>query len=373
MGDLVQQAVLNAEEEIEIAAQRHRPPRFHTRDDPFQLLSDAAFLKMYRMTKELAQNIIDLVDPYIVPQTRCSALDTSVKVLTALRFFASGSYQLDIGKNVNSAVSQASTSQCINEVVEALNQPQIFDEWVKFPQNFRELNNIRNEFYQRYQFPGVIGCVDCTHVAIVPPKSNDAVYPEHIYVNRKNYHSINVQLVCDANLRILNVNARYPGSTHDSFIWNNSNVLDFLQNLHTRGHSTYYVLGDSGYALRPWLMTPIQNVVPNTPEGRYNESQKRTRSIIERCNGVLKMRFRCLLKHRVLHYHPEKAGKIIKVCVVLHNMCIANNVEEQEDNDEVEVDFGMNINDEQIAHNERVNPQLAAGRTMQARIIRNYF
>ncbi|XP_063926408.1 putative nuclease HARBI1 [Zophobas morio] len=195
MGDLVQQAVLNAEEEIEIAAQRHRPPRFHTRDDPFQLLSDAAFLKMYRMTKELAQNIIDLVDPYIVPQTRCSALDTSVKVLTALRFFASGSYQLDIGKNVNSAVSQASTSQCINEVVEALNQPQIFDEWVKFPQNFRELNNIRNEFYQRYQFPGVIGCVDCTHVAIVPPKSNDAVYPEHIYVNRKNYHSINVQLV----------------------------------------------------------------------------------------------------------------------------------------------------------------------------------
>ena len=80
MGDLVQQAVLNAEEEIEIAAQRHRHPRFHTRDDPFQLLSDAAFLKMYRMTKELAQNIIDLVDPYIVPQTRCSALDTSVKV-----------------------------------------------------------------------------------------------------------------------------------------------------------------------------------------------------------------------------------------------------------------------------------------------------
>ena len=76
-----------------------------------------------------------------------------------------------------------------------------------------------------------------------------------------------------------------------------------------------------------------------------------------------------MLKHRVLHYHPEKAGKIIKACVVLHNMCIANNVEEPEDNDEVEVDFGMNINDEQIAHNERVNPQLAEGRRMQARII----
>ena len=71
----------------------------------------------------------------------------------------------------------------------------------------------------------------------------------------------------------------------------------------------------------------------------------------------------------MLHYHPEKAGKIIKACVVLHNMCIANNIEEPEDNDEVELDFGINVNDEEIVNNERVNPQLAEGRRMQARII----
>lgn len=46
-----------------------------------------------------------------------------------------------------------------------------------------------------YGFPGVIGAIDCTHVAIVPPKTNDPVYPEHMYINRKRYHSINVQLV----------------------------------------------------------------------------------------------------------------------------------------------------------------------------------
>lgn len=50
-------------------------------------------------------------------------------------------------------------------------------------------------FFQKYNFPGIIGCIDCTHVAIFPPKINDDHYPEHIYVNRKNYHSINVQLV----------------------------------------------------------------------------------------------------------------------------------------------------------------------------------
>lgn len=45
-------------------------------------------------------------------------------------------------------------------------------------------------FFDKYGMPGVIGCVDGTHVAIVPPKNQ-----EHIYVNRKNYHSINTQLV----------------------------------------------------------------------------------------------------------------------------------------------------------------------------------
>lgn len=56
-----------------------------------------------------------------------------------------------------------------------------------------ELMNFR--FYGEYGFPGVCGCVDGTHIAIVAPKTNDDLYPEHIYVNRKGYHSLNVQLV----------------------------------------------------------------------------------------------------------------------------------------------------------------------------------
>lgn len=65
-----------------------------------------------------------------------------------------------------------------------------------------------------------------------------------------------------------------------------------------------------------------------TPEHLYQISQKSIRSIIERCNGVLKMRFRCLFKQRVLHYDPETASKIINACVVLHNLCIEHNLPE---------------------------------------------
>lgn len=52
-----------------------------------------------------------------------------------------------------------------------------------------------SSFLQKHQFPGIIGCVDCTHVSIIAPHTDDPEFPEYVYVNRKNYHSINVQLV----------------------------------------------------------------------------------------------------------------------------------------------------------------------------------
>ena len=70
----------------------------------------------------------------------------------------------------------------------------------------------------------MIGAIDCTHVAIRAPHLN-----EYIYINRKNIHSINVQLICDANMVILNTVARWPGSTHDSFIVRNCSVGNRLE------------------------------------------------------------------------------------------------------------------------------------------------
>lgn len=68
-------------------------------------------------------------------------------------------------------------------------------------------------------------------------------------------------------------------------------------------------------------MTPISNAVT---EGQrtYNTAHMKCRNPIERCNGVLKQRFRCLLKERQMRYSPEKAGLIINACAVLHNILV---------------------------------------------------
>ncbi|KAL5237745.1 hypothetical protein ACI65C_005155 [Semiaphis heraclei] len=77
---------------------------------------------------------------------------------------------------------------------------------------------------------------------------------------------------------------------------------------------------------------------------------------------------RCLLKHRVLHYAPEKATAIINACVVLHNMCITYNEPDPEVfNDGVEIDFGMyGLNNGMPQNVIDLNNDLNKGRRMRA-------
>lgn len=66
-------------------------------------------------------------------------------MLITLNFLGTGCYQLPVGSNEYISVSQTSVSRCIHEVVEALNRPEIFNEIVKFPTNFQELNSLRQK------------------------------------------------------------------------------------------------------------------------------------------------------------------------------------------------------------------------------------
>lgn len=50
---------------------------------------------------------------------------------------------MDIGANTYLGVSQPSVSRSIKEVVSALNRPEVFNTWVKFPRNIEEMNAVR--------------------------------------------------------------------------------------------------------------------------------------------------------------------------------------------------------------------------------------
>jgi hypothetical protein len=52
-----------------------------------------------------------------------------------------------------------------------------------------------------------------------------------------------------------------------------------------------WLLGDSGYPLKKWLITPVSNP-SNQQEVNFNLAHTQTRNTVERAFGVLKSRFR---------------------------------------------------------------------------------
>ena len=124
--------------------------------------------------------------------------------------------------------------------------------------------------------------------------------------------------MCDSDLNVLKVDARFPGSVHNSAVWQLSDANAFMQE-HNNGNS--FILADSGYAVGSYLLTPILN--PSSEQERqYNFTHIRSRNCVERLFGVLKGRFRCCLKYRTLHYKPKVACDIINAVFTLHNICL---------------------------------------------------
>ncbi|XP_059055881.1 putative nuclease HARBI1 isoform X1 [Achroia grisella] len=281
-------------------------------------IPDFEFVSKYRLSRELFENLCQDVVRLLPPTKNSRAIDPITKILTALNFYASGSYQGAVGQNLDTPMAQQSVSNCIRDVTDALNTPYVLRKYIRFPQSREDRNVLKRNFATQYGIPGVIGCIDCTHVAIIRPTVN-----EERFFNRKHYHSLNVQVIADSNLKIMNIDASYGGATHDAFIWEHSEIKDHLESL--QGETTY-LLGDSGYPLRVYLMTPYENAVEDSPEDRYNSRHMRTRNTVERVFGVLKSRWRCLLAARELHYAPRAAGRISIACAVLHNMCIDQNL-----------------------------------------------
>ncbi|XP_061168264.1 putative nuclease HARBI1 [Saccostrea echinata] len=248
--------------------------------------------------------------------------------MLALRFYASGSFMEVIGDTMG--LDKSTVCRAINNVTDALLANK--DRFIKWP-NQEEIVRSKQNFFARRGFPGVIGCVDGTHVRIQAPSEEEAVF-----VNRKGYHSINVQAICDHEGKFININARWPGSTHDSHIFRTSDVCLFLEGNH-HGVEDGYLLGDSGYACSRFLITPYLHPA-NPSEEAFNAAHCRTRNTIERVFGWWKRRSHVL--HSEIKMKPAKVCRIIGACAILHNIALSLK-EEMEDEDEQDNDPAIHL------------------------------
>ena len=244
---------------------------FRDRSNPLETHSDKRMHKYYRFTRQGVMRVIDMLQDRLEPNTgRSHATDARLQVFVALNFYATSDFYSSVLKD--HGVSISSVCRIVERVTQVL--VDMKDEVI----TWRSPAEKKREFMDKSGFPTVVGAVDGTHIWLDGSPLGDN---EYAFVNRKGWHSINVQFIVDAGYRIINVVARWPGSVHDSRILENSEVGQMFQ----RGELEGVLLGDSGYPQRSWLMTPFRN--PQTPaEHNYNRYV-----LIQFCSSLLSISF----------------------------------------------------------------------------------
>ena len=269
-----------------------------------EYFGDDDFKNRVRLSKKGFFDLAEEVEDFMPSQQgKKWSLTIYEKLWITLRFFASNCLQSSVGDFIG--IHKTTVSKTIHDTTEALCC--LKQRWIKM---FDSVVETKTAFHHMAGFPGVIGCIDCSHVKIRRPDEN-----AEEFVNRKGVYSINVQVVCDHKLRINDIVCRWPGSVHDSRIFDNSTLKHRLETNQLNG----ILLGDSGYACKRYLLTPVLRP-RNDADSRYNRSHTSTRITVERCFGVLKRHFLCL--EGKLRYSEVFCCKIILACAIVHNFII---------------------------------------------------
>ena len=167
-------------------------------------------------------------------------------------------------------------------------------------------------------FPSVIGAIDGSYIPIKAPIE----CPEN-YVNRKNFHSVVLQVVCDHEMRFTDCYCGQPGSVHDARVFRNSDIFNKVSNDHDRFFSPQLpFFGDAAYPLTTSIMTPFKDNGHLTPQQRKcNYIHSSTRMVIERAFALLKGSFR-RLKFVDISRVQDIPTMVIVACV-LRNISLA--------------------------------------------------
>ncbi|XP_069098372.1 putative nuclease HARBI1 [Pleurodeles waltl] len=316
------------------------------------------------------------------------AISPTVHMLLVLHFLASGSFQITVG--LAAGMSQPMFSHVSKDVLCTLLKH--LDSYIRFPQR-ADLSTVKADFYDIAHIPHVIGAIDGTHIALVPPRAN-----EQVYRNKKMFYSINVQVVCFTDQYISQGMAKF-GTVYDSYIPRNSNVSHMMAQLQReRGPGSLVCLqlyvcicyltslellpsvtisivmclifvhtGESGYPNLPRLLTPVR--YPATAEeDRFKVAHGRMRRVIKRSFGLLVARFWCLHMSRgALLYRPLKVCQIVVAYCMLHNLAMSRHIPLLDE----EVAAGHVANDGAIDSDEEADNEDAAD--TRTELIQQYF
>ncbi|WVZ90386.1 hypothetical protein U9M48_036693 [Paspalum notatum var. saurae] len=168
-----------------------------------------------------------------------------------------------------------------------------------FPNVHRRIRDDRRAYPH---FKDCIGALDGTHIRV-------CLSPEEQirFIGKSGIPTQNVLAICDFDMRFTYVSVGQPGAMHDTSVLYSAINVD-KQFFPHPPREKYYVV-DAGYPNRPGYLHHTRGKEPRTPREKFNRVHSSIRNVIERCFGVIKMKWQIL--YNMPPYSMAKQKKIV--------------------------------------------------------------
>lgn len=189
-----------------------------------------------------------------------------------------------------------------------------------------DFKRIANDYFDRWNYPNCVGAIDGKHVRIKCPANSGS-----IYFNYKEYFSVVLLAIVDANCKFIAIDVGSYGREGDAGIFSKTafgkQIKDGtfgvpppakLPNSNTE--VPHVIVGDEAFPLLPNLMKSYPRNQSAADESKlvYNYRHSRGRRTTENTFGIMSAYFRVFFSP--IAVKPERVDNIIGAACILHNL-----------------------------------------------------
>ena len=195
------------------------------------------------------------------------------------------------------------------EAIRVLLKPLVFVKLTK-----QRIEAMASEFEEVRGIPYIIGAVDGSHIPIIALEVDLGSY-----YCRKGFYSTLLQGIVDCKCLFWDYDFGWAGSNHD---WSLFQRMEVGKRFMQGKFKPFKLIGDAAYPIRPFFIVPFKGQKSGLPREKqyWNFIQSSTRMTMERAFGILKGRWRILLKQLDMPF--PNVPDVVTACICLHNLCI---------------------------------------------------
>ncbi|KAG6605127.1 Protein ALP1-like protein, partial [Cucurbita argyrosperma subsp. sororia] len=284
-------------------------------------LRDAHWRSLYGISHPVFTTIVDKLKPHIALSNLSLPSDYAVAMVLS---------RLCHGLSAKTLAARFSLEPYlvskITNMVTRLLATKLYAEFIKIPVSRRRLIETTQAFEKLTSLPNMCGAIDSSPIKLRRLPADQSISTN--YNCRFGYPSVLLQVVADNKKIFWDVCVKAPGGSDDASHFRDSLMYHRLTSgdivwdkvINVRGHHVRpYIVGDWGYPLLSFLLTPFSSNGIGTPaQNLFDGMLMKGRSVVVDAIGLLKARWKIL---QDLNVGLSHAPQTIVACCVLHNLC----------------------------------------------------